>query len=63
MQWGIIGIIGLACAVWVIYDIFAKQKHMKNEHKILWAVAAVVFSIITALAYYFAVKEKHGKKK
>ena len=51
-------IIGIACAVWVIYDVATSQKKMKNEHKLLWIIAAVVFNIITAIVYYFAVKRK-----
>jgi len=55
MLWGIIGV---ACAVWVIYDIVTFQKKMKSEHKLLWIIAAVVFSILTAIVYYFVVKKK-----
>ena len=55
---GTIGIIGLICAVWVIYDVWAKQKKIDETHKILWTVFAVLFSILTAIVYYFAVKKK-----
>jgi len=51
-------IIGVACAVWVIYDIVTFQKKMKSEHKLLWIIAAVVFNIITAIVYYIVVKKK-----
>ena len=30
------GIIGLICAVLVIYDVFTAQKKMTDLHKILW---------------------------
>jgi len=52
----IIGIIGLICAIWVIYDVWANQKSMKPVHKIIWTIVAIVFSIITAIVYYFVVK-------
>jgi len=51
-------LIGVACAVWVIYDIVTSQKKMKSEHKLLWIIAAVVFNIITAIVYYIVVKKK-----
>jgi prolipoprotein diacylglyceryltransferase len=51
-------IIGIICAVWVISDVWTKQKKMKDSHKILWTVLAVVFSIITAIIYYFVVYKK-----
>ncbi|MBT7902742.1 hypothetical protein HN587_02690 [Candidatus Woesearchaeota archaeon] len=54
---GIIGIIGLACAIWVIYDVFAKNKKLDTKMKIIWTVAAILFSIITAIVYYFIGKK------
>ena len=50
-------IIGLICAIWVIYDVFANQKKMKTGFKILWTICAIIFSIITAIVYYFAIKK------
>lgn len=55
---GILGILGLIAAVWVIYDVFAVQKKMNQNHKIVWTIAAIFFSIITAIVYYFMVKKK-----
>ncbi|MEK6939931.1 MAG: PLDc N-terminal domain-containing protein [Nanoarchaeota archaeon] len=55
MLWWLIGVAG---AVWVIYDIVTYQKKMKSEHKLLWIIAAVVFSVLTAIIYYFVVKRK-----
>lgn len=52
----ILGLIGLACAVWVIYDVVVNQKRMKTLHKVLWIIAAIFFSIITAIVYYFVNK-------
>ncbi|MGV8151018.1 MAG: PLDc N-terminal domain-containing protein [Candidatus Woesearchaeota archaeon] len=54
----IVWIVALVCAVWVIYDVFTHQKKMKQEYKLLWTIAAVVFSIVTAIVYYFVYKHK-----
>jgi hypothetical protein len=53
---GLLGLIALACAIWVIYDVFTNQKKMSDGHKVLWTVFAIVFSIITAIIYYLVVK-------
>ena len=55
---GLIGIIALVCAIWVIYDVIVNHKKMETLHKVLWIVAAVLFSIITAIVYYIVVKSK-----
>ncbi len=52
------GVIALICAVWVIYDVFAKQKKMKTGKKVIWTVLALLFSIITAIVYYIKFKAK-----
>jgi len=49
----IISIIILICAVWVIYDVLAKNKKLSTTAKVIWVVCAVFFSIITAIVYYF----------
>ena len=56
--YNLMGLIALVCAILVIYDVFANQKRMKAEMKILWTVLAIIFSIITAIIYYFVVKKK-----
>jgi hypothetical protein len=53
---GILGIVALVCAVWVIYDVAANQKNMQTLHKVLWIVFAILFSIITSIVYYFVIK-------
>ena len=53
---GFFGTIGLICAVWVIYDVFTNNKKLKIEMKLLWTVLAIVFSIISAIVYYFMYK-------
>jgi len=53
----LIYIVGLLCAVWVIYDVFAKNNKLKTGMKVLWTVLALFFSIITAIVYYFVYKK------
>ncbi|MCB1307374.1 MAG: PLDc N-terminal domain-containing protein [Leptospiraceae bacterium] len=55
---GVVGIIALICAVWVIYDVLINQKRMSIVMKLIWIVLAIVFSIITAIVYYLVVKRK-----
>ena len=58
-----LGIIGLICAVWVIYDIVTYQKRMEDSHKIVWIICAILFNVITAIVYYFVAKEPSTKSK
>lgn len=56
--WGTLAwIVGILCAVWVIYDVFTHQKKMKTEYKVLWTIAAIILSIVTAIVYYFVQKK------
>jgi len=50
-------ILGVICAIWVIYDVFANNKRLSTGMKILWTILALVFSIITAIVYYFVYKK------
>ena len=52
----ILYIVALICAIWVIYDVWAKQK-MSAGSKILWTIFALIFSISTAVVYYFTKKK------
>lgn len=54
----IIGLLGLACAVWVIYDVFANNKKLKTGTKVIWTIAAILFNILTAIVYFFVYKMK-----
>lgn len=54
----ILYIVGILCAVWVIYDVFANNKKLSMGMKVLWTVLAIFFSIITAIVYYFVYKNK-----
>ncbi len=57
MVWGtIIGLISIICAIWVIYDVWTVKKGTQTK-RVLWTVAAVVFSIIAAIVYYFVEKK------
>ncbi|MFH0906118.1 MAG: hypothetical protein V1824_02165 [archaeon] len=47
----LLSIIGLVCAIWVIYDVFTINKKLSIEGKIFWTVLAIVLSIITAVVY------------
>jgi len=51
----IIAIIEIIAAVWVIVDVWTKLK-AKDGEKIVWTIAALFFSIITAIVYYFVKK-------
>lgn len=53
----IIGIVALICAIWVIYDVWTKQKGMSGGAKVLWTIAALFFSILTAIIYFFVKKK------
>ncbi|MGV8162066.1 MAG: PLDc N-terminal domain-containing protein [Candidatus Nanoarchaeia archaeon] len=54
----IVWVIAVICAVWVIVDVWTKQKKMEQTHKLIWTIAAIIFSILTAIVYYFVVKNK-----
>lgn len=49
----VVGIIALICAVWVIYDVWTNNRRTTQGMKIVWTIAAIVFSILTAIVYYF----------
>ncbi len=52
----IIYLIVLACAIWVIYDVLAKNKKLSTGMKVLWIVLALLFSVISAIVYYLVYK-------
>jgi dipeptide/tripeptide permease len=51
-------IVAIACAIWVIYDVFTNNKKLSDGKKVLWTVLAIFFSIITAIVYYIIYKTK-----
>ena len=51
-------LLSLAAAVWVIYEVWDKNKRLTTTHKILWTVSAILFSVLTAVAYYLLEKRR-----
>jgi len=49
-------VVAVLCAIWVIYDVLTKNKRLSTGLKVLWIVCAILFSIITAIVYYFVYK-------
>ena len=49
-------LIGVIAMIWVIYDVWINQKGMDGLSKIIWTVCAIIFSVITAIVYYFMKK-------
>ncbi len=49
----ILGIVAVLAAIWVIYDVIVYNKRLSDGMKVLWIVLAILFSIITAIVYYF----------
>ena len=53
----VIWIIAILCAVWVIYDVLVNNKKASTGMKVVWIILAILFSIITAIVYYFVRKK------
>jgi len=53
---GLFWLVGVAAAVWVIYDVWTQQRKTSQGEKIVWTILAILFSIITAIVYYFVKK-------
>jgi hypothetical protein len=53
----ILWILGIVCAVWVIYDVFTNNRKLSTGLKVVWTIAALLFSIITAIIYYIVYKK------
>jgi len=49
-------VIAVLCMLWVIYDVVAVNKKLSSTEKVVWVILAIVFSIITAIVYYFIEK-------
>ena len=49
----LLGIVALICAIFVIFQVWAKQPSMGVGEKIIWTIAALFFSILTAIIFYF----------
>jgi hypothetical protein len=48
--------LGIACAIYVIYDVWAKNTRLSDGLKIVWTVLALLFSVVTAIIYYLTQK-------
>lgn len=46
----LIWLLGIACAVWVIYDVWNKNTRLSETNKILWTIFALIFA--AAIVYY-----------
>ncbi len=53
-------LIGLIAAIWVVYDVLAKQTKMDTTQKLIWILVALFLWLIGAIIYYFLVK-REGK--
>jgi len=49
---GLLVILSIIAAIWVIYDVVVNNKGLSDGMKLLWIVLAILFSIITAIIYY-----------
>jgi hypothetical protein len=47
------GLIVLASVIWVIYDVVTQNQRLSGGMKVVWIVAALIFGIFGAAAYYF----------
>lgn len=56
----LIMILGVICAIWVLYQIWVVEKETRSkEEKLLWTLLALFFSVITAGIFYFLEKDKN----
>ena len=53
----ILYLLGVVCAVWVIYDVWAVNKKVGTGGKVIWSIFAILFSVVTAIVYYFNEKK------
>lgn len=61
----VLGLIGLAAMIWVIYDVLVNQTRMPDVEKIIWILVALLLGLIGAIIYYVIVKapRKYEKPK
>ena len=51
-------LLSLAAFIWVAYEVWGVNKRISNDTKVIWTIAALFFSIITAIVYYLVEKRK-----
>lgn len=47
------GLLAIVAAVLVIYHVWTKNDRLTDTEKLIWTIAAVMFSILTGIIYYF----------
>ncbi|ODV49370.1 phospholipase D-like protein [Methanohalophilus euhalobius] len=52
------GIVTLLATIWVIYDVFTNNRRLSTMMKVIWVVAALLFGVLGAIAYYFIGKKR-----
>ncbi|TRX61304.1 hypothetical protein FNH22_04410 [Fulvivirga sp. M361] len=53
---GLFYLLGVAAAVWVIYEVWSQNKRLSDTEKLIWTICAIFFSVITAIIYYITQK-------
>jgi hypothetical protein len=54
----IILLFSIACGAYVIYDVWTENKRLDETQKLVWTIAAIFLSILTAIIYYFSFKRR-----
>lgn len=49
----------LACAIWVIYNVWSKRRNYSDTEKLIWTIAAIAFSFITAVVFFFTQQRRN----
>jgi ABC-type long-subunit fatty acid transport system fused permease/ATPase subunit len=57
MMESIWGLIVLLSVIWVIYDVLTQNRGLSGVMKAVWIIAALIFGIFGAIAYYFIGKK------
>ncbi|MCG8391162.1 MAG: PLDc N-terminal domain-containing protein [Cytophagales bacterium] len=55
---GLIYLVGIIAAVWVIYEVWTQNTRLSDTEKLIWTIGAIFFSVITAVIYYFTQKRR-----
>ena len=42
-------LLGLAAAIWVVYDLWVKNYRLSDTEKLIWTICAIFFNVITAV--------------
>ncbi|MEM9858500.1 MAG: PLDc N-terminal domain-containing protein [Bacteroidota bacterium] len=49
-------LLGLAAAIWVVYDVWVNNHRFSDTEKLIWTICAIFFNVITAVVYYITQK-------